>query len=525
MRRTLTRFFWLTCLVAALAVIPAAAQELKIASAVETNSIDPLFSTTSANAAMARHFFDPLVLQDEHQHLTPGLALSWRTVDPTTWEFRLRPGVKLHNGSDFTAEDVAFSLRRAPHVANSIGAYGVYTREIIGIEVVDALTIRLHTAGPYPMMPYDMSVVPMISHRAGEGVATADFNSGKAAIGTGPFRFIEWVPGDRLVMARNDAYWGPRPRWSRVTIKPIPNDSARVAALLAHDVDAVDAVPPSALADLGKRPDIRIARTAYNRLEFLHYDTYRDRSPFVSDLAGNPLDRNPLKDLRVRKAISKAIDRDALVKGIMEGVAVPAGQLLPEGDFGTSATLKPEAYDPAGAKHLLAEAGYPDGFAITLHGPNGRFVNDAKIAVAVGQMLSRVGIATQVETLPVPVFKSRAAKYEFSFYLDGWWADTGEVSSPLRALLGTVRSETGWGAINRGRYSNPQLDALIGWALGTIDDGERGLLLAQASEMAVADLGLVPLYYEIAVWATRSELTYRARADGLTLAIDVTQAP
>ncbi len=506
-----------------LASAPIGAQELKIGVSIETNSIDPMFSTTSPNAMLARHFFDELVLQDERQRLKPGLALSWQAIGPTVWEFRLRPGVKFHDASAFTAEDVAFSLRRAPTVS-SAAAFGVYTRAITAVEIVDPLTVRIRSAAPYPLAPYDLSVVPIISHRVGDAVTTADFNSGKAAIGTGPFRFVRWVHGDRVEMARNDDYWGPKPAWTRVTTTPIPNDSARVAALLAHDVDLIDTVPPSALDDLRARPDVRLAQTPFNRLEFLHMDSFSAHPPFVAGLDGRPLDKNPLKDLRVRKGISKAIDRDALVNGINEGMGVPASQFLPDGVFGTSPELKPEPYDPDGARRLLAEAGYPEGFALTLFAPNGRFVNDAKIAVAVGEMLSRVGIATKVEPLPVPIFKSRVAKYEFGIYIDGWWADTGEASSSLRSIVASVNPATGWGVVNRGRSSNPTLDALLERAMAAIDDKTRDGLLQKASELAIKDVAVAPLYYEVATWAFRKDLAYAPRADGFTLAAGVTPA-
>ena len=506
---------------ALLAGVPVEAQELRIGVSLETNSIDPMFSTTSPNAMLARHFFDELVLQDEQQRLKPGLALSWQAIEPAVWEFHLRPGVKFHDGSDFTAEDVAFSLRRAPNVS-SAAAFGVYTRAIMQVEIVDSLTVRIHSAAPYPLAPYDLSVVPIISHRVGDAVTTADFNSGKAAIGTGPFRFVRWLPGDRVEMARNDEYWGAKPAWTRVTATPIPNDSARVAALVARDVDLIDTVPPSALADLRARPEIRLAQTPVNRLEFLHMDSFSEHPPYVNGPDGHPLEKNPFKDRRVRRAISKAIDRNALVHGINQDMGVPASQFLPDGVFGTSPALKPEPYDPEGARKLLAEAGYPDGFALTLHAPNGRFVNDAKIAVAVGQMLARVGIAAQVEPLPVSIFKTRVAKYDFGIYIDGWWADTGEASSSLRSVVATVNPTTGWGVVNRGRYSNPALDALLERAMVAIDDRARDGLLQKASELAVADVAVVPLYYEVAVWASRRDLAYAARADGFTLAAGTT---
>jgi peptide/nickel transport system substrate-binding protein len=206
----------------------------------------------------------------------------------------------------------------------------------------------------------------------------------------------------------------------------------------------------------------------------------------------------------------------------MEGQGVAAGQLLPEQFFGTSKTLTPDKYDPQGAKKLLAEAGYPNGFGITLHAPNNRYINDAAVAQAVAQFLSRNGIATKLETMPSNVFFSRGSKLEFSFLLAGWGAETGETSSPLRALLATFDTKQGLGSANRGRFSDAGVDALLTQALTTIDDTKRGIMLARASEKAIGELmGLVPLHYEVSTWATRQGLTYKARADQNTYAYEV----
>ena len=504
---------------------PTLAQGLRIGIAQEPSSVDPHFNLVGPDESLARHFFDTLILQDERQRLTPGLALSWRAVSDRTWEFRLRPNVTFSDGSPFTAEDVAFTLKRAPNVEGSPGGYGIFTRQVTGIDIVDPHTIQLSTDHPYPLMPNDLSVVPIVSHSIGAKVATTDFNSGKATIGTGPFRFVEWVPGDRIVMERNDAYWGPKPLWQRVVLKPIPTDSARVAALLSGDVDLIDVVPPSVLGDLRGRSDIRLAQAVSNRVVYLHLDSHRDRSPFVTDLQGAALDRNPLKDPRVRKAISKAIDRHAIVDHIMGGLGDPAGQLLPPGYFGTSPDLPPESFDPAGAKQLLAEAGYPVGFAITLHTSTTRPLNSEKTAVAIAEMLGRVGIAAKVVGAPEAIFKTNAAKFEYSLFMLGWGSETGEASSSLRGILATRDAAKGWGSVNRGRYSNPELDQLLGQAMTTIDDGARARFLQRAMEAGITDYGVIPLYFEVAAWASRKGFAYTARGDEYTLAQGVTRAP
>jgi peptide/nickel transport system substrate-binding protein len=509
----------------ALAPMHAAAQELVVGLSTPVTTVDPHFHNLTPNNSLAKHVFETLVHQDEQQALKPGLAESWRAVDPTTWEIKLRKNVRWHDGSPFTAEDVLATLRRIPKVPNSPSSFAIYTRPIVEARAADPHTVVLRTREPHPLLPNDLATIHIIPAKA-EQATTQDFNSGKAMIGTGPYRFVEYVSGDRVVLTANDKYWGAKPAFAKVRFRIITNSAARVAALLAGDVQMVEAVPTADIPKLKGDARITLASTVSNRVIYLHMDSARERnSPFVTDAAGKPLEANPLRDPRVRKAISKLIDRDAIVSRIMEGEARAAGQLLPETFHGTSRRLLPEKYDPDGAKKLLAEAGYPNGFGLTLHAPNNRYINDEKIAQAVAQFLSRGGIPTKVDAMPSAVFFARGSKLEFSFLLAGWGAGTGENSSPLRSLVATFDPKLGNGASNRGRFSDAGVDALIQTALTTIDDTKRGFMLAAATEKAIGELqGVIPLHYEVSTWGLRKGLGYRARVDQYTLAHEVRPA-
>ncbi len=519
MNRLLTKAMLGATLMAA-AAGPAPAQELRMGISASITSMDPHFHNLTPNNNITSHIFDRLVHQDEKQRPIPGLAESWKVLDDTTWEFKLRRGVKFHDGSEFTAEDVVASMKRVPWVPNSPSSFRGSIGAIVSAEIVDPHTIRFKTERAYPLLAIDINNMRIVTRKFAEA-PTADFNLGKATIGTGPYKFVEFLPGDRVVLERNDAYWGPKPHWQRVVARILTNNASRVAALLAGDVHIIEQVPSADLARLRSDANVALHRVVGNRIIYLHIDSFRDESPFVTDKDGKPLTPNPLKKAAVRKALSMAINREAIVERLMEREAIPAGGLMADGFFGTDPALKPDPFNVEAARKMIADAGYPNGFKLTIHGPNDRYLNDEKILQAVGQMLSRAGIETQVMTLPWSKFASDASapKYSFSVMLVGWGSDTGEVSNPLRALLATVAP--GRGASNRGRYSNKEMDALLDRALGTVDDEKREKLLQQATAVAMRDQGLIPLHYQVNIWASRKGFGYTARTDEYTLAAGV----
>jgi peptide/nickel transport system substrate-binding protein len=501
----------------------AAAQTLRIGVGAQVTSADPHFHNISPNNAFAAMVFDNLLETDAQARLIPALALSWTPVGEDSWELRLRRDVRFHNGSEFTAEDVAFTLERIPLVVNSPGSFRTYTQAIRAVEIVDAHTIRLRTNGPAPLVPTDLAQVPMLDRQTHQGATTEAFNAGRAAIGTGPFRMVSYRSGDRVELQRNDQYWGRRPAWQAVDYRMITNDAGRTASLLAGDIDAIDQVPTPDIERLRRNDRLVLSEIDAMRYIYFAMDHMRSgASPFITDNDGRTLDRNPLKDLRVRRALSLAIDRAAIVSRVMEGAASATVQVMPEGAIGHVPALRVPRADPDQARALLAEAGYPNGFRMTLHGPNDRYPNDSRVAQAVGQMWTRIGIRTQVEVSPYASFITRASRQEFSAFLVSWGSSTGEPMAGLRSVAATYDQARGTGAVNRGRYSNPAFDAALERAGRELDDAQREAMLRDATRLLIDDVGIISTHLQRNIWAMRRDLAHDARVDERTRAQDFT---
>jgi peptide/nickel transport system substrate-binding protein len=500
----------------------AAAQEVRIGYGAAVTSVDPHFHALTSNVAIHQHLYEALVGQDERLGLKPELATAWRAVDSTTWEFTLRRTARWHDGTPFSAEDFAPNIERVANVPNSPGRFTIYTRRISAVEVVDSHTLRLRTDGPHPLLPNQMAGLMLVG-RAQAGASTADFNNGRAAIGTGPYRFRAWSPGSRFDLVRNDAYDGEREPWERVSFLLITNTAARVAALRAGDVQLIDQVPTDEVAGLQRDGNLAVFSTPGVRNIYLYVDQAREQTPGVTDNAGQAIP-NPLRDLRVRRALSLAINRDGIVRAVMNGQAVASGQLLPAGVVGHDPDLRPDPYDVERARRLLAEAGFPSGFRIVLGGPNDRYVNDERVLQAIAQGWARAGLTVRVEAQPSATFFGRAARQEFSVGLLGWGTGTGEPDSPLQSLIATADPRRGWGAVNRSGFSNTRLDALLAQALQTLDVREREPLYRQATRIAMEELAIIPLHHQANVWATRRGYTYTARNDERTMATELRPA-
>lgn len=497
---------------------PLYAEDLTIGVKSEPSSMDPQFHVLATNMQVAFSIFEGLVGQESSGAVAPLLAESWTQPSETEWDFKLREGVTFSEGSPLTADDVVFTFDRVPNVPNSPTAFTLFTRKIATVEAVDPQTVRITTSDPYPYLLSDIVNIPILSRSAAsgdapEGKTTTQMNSGDGLIGTGAYKFVSWQKGADLVLERNETYWGEAPEWDRVIMRPMTNPAARAAALLAGDIDIMEDPPTASAEELESNPDVKIVTGPPARVIYIALDQDRDDSPGISGTDG----ANPLKEKAVREALSLAIDREGITSRVMGGVAVPAASLGPPDMFGTSPENVVKPADPARAQELLAEAGYPDGFSITLGSPNGRYVNDARVAQTVASMWSRIGVQTDVDAAAPPVFFQNRDQLNYSAYLGSWGNGNAEIASTMVTQLGTYDKESGIGGSNAGRYSNPELDALLQEASVTMDDEARAQLVEQADVIAMQDYAILPIHFEVATWAMRSDLNYDARLDGYTL--------
>jgi peptide/nickel transport system substrate-binding protein len=486
------------------------------------DSMDPHGSTLGTHAEAMKHIYETLVWSGDNLQLEPGLAESWKAVDPETWEFKLRRGVKFHDGSDFTAEDVKASLDRIPTVGGA-SPTSIYVKRIASTEIVDSHTIRVKTKGPAPATPADFNRIFIIP-KAQAQAKTEDFASGKAAIGTGPFRLTSWTPKGDLVMARHDVYWRGKPHWERVTRREIPNDQARVAALKAGQLDLINYVPSADWKALQRDSKLKIFVGDSIYIFNLQLDQ-RQQSPKVTDAQGNVLPNNPLRDPKVREAIDLAIDRKAIGEVVLEGLGKPARNIMAPGMFGDPADLPEKKHDLARARALMAEAGQQAGFSTELHCTSDRFPGDGAVCQAIGQMLAPIGIQTKVNAISRTIFFPAHQKLEYSMSMNGWGTLTGEGSFTLDSMIHRPDPGRGLGAWNRNAYGKPELDKLIVEAGMEIDEAKRRAMFEQAFRTTISDRAWLPIVLLQTVWAGQADkVIVTPRADEETLAFFVKPA-
>ena len=516
----LSKYGMVAAVASAMLSTSAFADSLSIGVRSGAESMDPHFSAVGINVSAMKNVYETLTARDNNLQLAPGLAVSWELVNDTTWHFKLRPGVKFHDGSSLDAADVIHSINRIPKAAGPDGGLVTYTRRIVEANAIDDLTVELKTDSPAATLPLDLTRLFVIPSEVPIDTPVGEFNSGSAAVGTGPYKLVSWKAKGDMVVEPFAGYWGDQGAWDKVTFSEISNDSARVAALLSGRVDMINYAPPTDVARIRRESNLEVFSGSSVYI-FMMFPDYADDTKLISAKDGSKLSANPLQDLRVRKALSLAVNRDAIAAKVMEGLATPASQIITKGFFGWSPELPELTHDVAAAKNLLADAGYPDGFKIALHCTSDRLPMDGDICAALGPMLARIGIEASVNATPRAVYFPGQSGKEYSLMMNGWGSLTGEASYILSSMVHTKEKDRGFGVFNHFSYSNKAIDSLVEEALGTLDEDKRRGLLESAMKLTMEDLMAIPIVNLSAIWAgNSSKLSYVTRADEDTLAVN-----
>jgi len=504
--RVRTGFALVVALWLALAGPAATAKTLRWATRGDVLTMDPYTTDESVSANVANLIHDALVERDPSMALVPRLATSWTRIDDRTWRFALRRGVRFHDGTPLTADDVVFSIGRAQDLRS---AYAQYARALGHAIRIDDSTVELKQDKPNPLLLEHLNAIFIMSrawavaHHAERPLdlkAKDENYVAQHANGTGPYRLVSREPGVRTVLARNPDWWGhAEGNVTDVVYTPIASDATRVAALLSGAIDLVQDPPPQDLARFRGDDALRVYDGPENRIIFLGMDQHRDALE-GSDVVG----RNPFKDRRVRVAVWKAIDVQALSTKIMRGQSLPTGCMATSPAGCPDPALERVApADPAGARQLLAEAGYANGFGLTLDCPNDRYINDRDLCVAIAGMLARVGIRVRVDAMPKAIYFPKLSRTETAFYLHGWGGSITDAQDVLDAILHSTDDATAKGSINYGRYVDPPLDRLIDAAGVEMDPVRRKRLLVDAMAMQAEAHHYIVLHRQKLTWVAR----------------------
>ena len=488
------------------------AKDLKVGLTSDAVHFDPQAGEELSSNIMFYHVYDPLVRRDADLNFGPGLAESWELTDDTTWVFHLRPGVKFHDGSDFKASDVVFTIDRlkASLMAN-LGA------NIVSATAIDDLTVEIKTPFPYAALPNDLAAILILSEAHAKAVGDTELDS--SPMGTGPYKLGEWIKEDHITLLANPDYYMGAPKIDTVTFRPITNPATRTAALLTGELDIVQ--------DLAVRDVDRVKGeagftvvTRPSLLNIVLAMDMREKSPTIA------LDKNPMTDHRVREAIARAIDVDTISAVIMNGLSTPSEQFVPASHVGYLPGADFHAmypFDVEAAEQLMADAGYADGFTMTLDATNNRYVNDAQIGQALASMLAKIDIDLQLNLMPKSSFFGyiRVPSDNSSFIMSGWDVPSGDAGSMYSVLYYTRDVKEGYGQVNRGSYSNPALDALIDQADSTPRIEERAGYLRDATKILLDDIPMIPVHYEQDIYAARDGVVFTPRTDKFLWAYDM----
>ncbi|MEB0055308.1 ABC transporter substrate-binding protein [Variovorax sp. LG9.2] len=494
----------------------ASAQTIRIANQGDALSLDPHSLNESLQLSTDANVYETLVGRNKDLTVAPLLATSWKQTSPTVWRFELRKGVKFHDGTPFTADDVVFSFARASGEGSDMKSN---TTDIKEVRKDGDYVIEIETKGPFPILPDVITQLMILSKKwCEDNKATTPVDRRKGientasfkANGTGPYRVRERQPNVRTVFTRNPTYWGKiEGNVQEVIFTPIANPATRVAALVSGEIDVMEPVPVQDVARINASPNARVIAGPELRTIFLGMDQKRDELLY-SSVKG----KNPFKDKRVRQAFYQAIDINGIQRTVMRGASRPTALMVGPGINGWTAEQdKRLPYDIEAAKKLLVDAGYPNGFEVTMNCPNDRYVNDGQICQSVAANLARIGVKINLATETKGTYFPKILRRDTSFYLLGWTPTTYDSHNALTALMACPDDKTGAGQFNLGAYCNPKVDELTKKIQSETDKPKRDAMIKEAFALHIDDIGHLPLHQQALAWGVSKKVELTQMAD------------
>lgn len=509
---------WLIGVAAALAAGMLHAQTLRWASQGEFQTADPHSQNDIVTNMVNGQVYEKLVRRDKGMAIGPGLATSWSNPDPLTWRFTLRQGVKFHDGAPLTVEDVIFSIQRGKEPSSNLRQYA----NAVGTpRKVDAKTVEFKLERPNPIFLQHLDLLWIMNKAWSEKhrvLKPQDFKNKEESFaalnanGTGPYMLVSRQPGIKSVYKRNPAWWGQfEGNVQEIVFTPIGNDATRLAALMSGEVDLVVDPAPRDIPRLRQVKHLQVMEGLENRLIFIGMDQSRDKLLYGKV----PGDKNPFKDLRVRQALYQAIDIEGIKAKIMTGLSQPTGGVTPSplGAFSDPSLETRLPYDLASARRLMAEAGYPEGFEVTLDCPNNRYINDEEICIALAQMWAQLKVKVRVMAQPRALLFPKLEKFDTSLYLYGWGGAVTDAETILTPVYRTLNKADGTGAYNFGMVANDKFDALAAQSTVEADPKKREALIRAALTEYRQQVHTIPLHRQVIPWATRAGVKAVHRPD------------
>ena len=498
------------------ALVPVQANTLRWAAQNDILTLDPHSQNHATTNAILMHAYEGLTRYNAKYEVEPALATKWTYVSPTQVRFELRKGVKFHDGSPFTADDVVFTFGR---IKQPQGTMQIYVTGINEVKKVDDFTVDLILAAPNPILLRNIVDFRMMSKAWSEKNRTTNVQDYKAkeenfasrnVNGTGPYQILGWVPDQRITMKVNPNWWDKANlgNVTDVVYTPIKSDSTRVAALLAGDVDMLTDLPTQDVAKLRQDPKLKVVDGPEVRTIFIALDQGSDELKY-SNVKG----KNPFKDKRVREALSLAVDREAIKRNIMRGLSIPAAIMVAPGVNGHTPDIDtPAKPDPDRAKKLLAEAGYPEGFEFQLNCPNNRYVNDEEICQALLSMWAKIGIKNKLVAEPMAQHSLKFQNFDASAYMLGWGVATYDAQYTLQSLVRTKTTGAD-GNFNFNKISDAKIDQLVDAMKTEVDVAKRNALIREALVRTRDEHLLLPLHHQMRPWAMKAGVTTVHRSD------------